>query len=284
MNLALLLLLGTLWGSSHLFIKVTVAEVPALTLVAGRLALAAVTMWMLLRTRGIAMPRGRRVWSLYGVMGLLNMAVPYSLISWGQQYIPSGLGALLVATMPIFTVILTYLLASDERISVAKLAGVVVGFVGVGILMYPDLRQGQQANALGQLAVASASFSYAGAIIFARSRLRGQPPLTSATGQMTMGVVFVMPASLLIDRPFDLSPSPAALASWVGLTLLGTVVAYVLYYILIEQTSATFVSMVAYVIPVSGLFLGALVLNEPLGVTVLASLALLLLGVLLVRE
>jgi len=282
-NLLLLLILGTIWGSSYLFIKVIVAEVPAFTLVAGRLTLAAIIMWGILRARGLSLPRSRRMWRAYAVLGVLGAAVPYSLISWGEQYIPSGLAALLQSTTPIFTVILAHFLTDDERITVPKIIGVVVGFVGVGILMLPDLRQGLQANLLGQLAIVGSSLCYALTAIYIRSRLRGQPALVSATGQLAMGMVYMLPASLLIDRPLGLSPSLPVLASWIVLTVLGTVVAYVIYFTLIERSSATFTTMVTYIIPINGLILGALVLNESLDMTTLGSLALILLGVLLVR-
>jgi len=290
-NLLLLLILGTIWGASYLFIKVIVAEVPAFTLVAGRLTLAAIIMWGILRARGLSLPRSLRMWRAYAVLGVLGAAVPYSLISWGEQYISSGLASLLQATTPIFTVILAHFLTDDERITMPKIIGVVVGFVGVGVLMLPNpstglragLRQGLQADLLGQLAIVGSSLCYALTAIYIRSRLRGQPALVSSTGQLTMGMVYMLPASLLIDRPFDLSPSLPVLASWVLLIVLGTVVAYVIYFTLFERTSATFVTMVTYIIPVNGLILGALVLNEQLSVTVLGSLALILLGVLLVR-
>jgi len=283
MNLLWLIVLGTLWGSSYLFIKVIVAEVPALTLVVGRLALAAILLWGILRARGLSMPRSRRAWGDYAAMGLLSAALPYSLISWGEQYISSGLASLLQATTPIFTVILAQFLTDDERITAPRLAGVILGFVGVVILMFPDLRQGLQASLLGQLAVVGSSLCYAGSAIYARRRLRGQPPLVLATGQFVTGTILMLPASLLIDRPFDLSPSLPVLASWLGLTVVGTVVAYIIYFTLIERTSATFVTMVTYIIPVNGLVLGALVLSEPLSAAVLGSLALILLGASLVR-
>jgi drug/metabolite transporter (DMT)-like permease len=283
MSLLLLLILGTIWGSSYLFIKVIVAEVPVLTLVAGRLTLATMIMWGILRARGLSLPRSRRMWGAYAVLGFLGMAVPYSLISWGEQYIPSGLASLLQATTPIFTVILAHFLTNDERVTMVKMIGVVIGFVGVGTLILPGLRQGLQANLLGQLAIVGSSLCYAGAAIYIRSRLRGQPPLVSATGQLTMGMAYMLPASLLIDRPFELSPSLPVLASWIVLTILGTVMAYVIYFTIIERTSATFVTMVTYIIPINGLMLGALVLNESLDVTMLGSLVMILAGVLLVR-
>ena len=284
MDLLLLLILGTLWGSSYLFIKVAVAEVPAMTLVAGRLLLSAIILWILLRIMGQSMPRKRSLWGAYAVMGVLNGTLPYTLITWGEQYIPSNLAALLQGTMPLFTVILAHFLARDERLTRTRGLGVLIGFAGVGVLILPELRRGLQSSLLGQLAIVVSSVSYAGAAIFARSQLRGQPPLASTTGQLTMGALLTLPLSLLVDRPFNLSPSLPALASWLGLSILGTVVAYVIYYSLIERTSATFVSTVTYIIPINGLILGALVLGEPLTLTLLVSSALILFGVLLVRR
>lgn len=284
MNVLLLLILGVIWGSSYLLIKVAVADVPALTLVAGRLTLATLIMGSFLRILGLSMPRDRRMWQVYLVLGLLNTALPYSLISWGEQHIPSVLAALLSAVMPIFTVILVYFFGEDEKVSLAKIGGVIIGFAGVGLLILPELDQGIQASFWGQLAVASASLSYAGAAIYARRRLRGEPPLLSTTGQLASGMFLMVPLSLIFDRPFSLSPSVSALASWLGLVIFGTVIAYILYFVLIERTSATFVSLVTYIIPISGLVFGALVLDEALSISMVGSLALILLGVLLVRR
>ena len=283
MNYVLLLCLGAIWGSSYMFIRIAVAEVPALTLVAARLILAAAILWIALRASGRPMPRGRRLWGAYAVMGILSGALPYTLISWGEQYIHSSLAALLQATMPIFTVILAIFLADDEHLTWKTAFGVVTGFAGVVVLILPDLREGLHANLLGQLAIVGASVSYAAAAIFARNRLRGEPPLSSTMGQMTMGALFTMPLSLIIDRPFPLSPSAPAVLSWLGLTILGTVLAYIIYYALIDRTSATFVSTVTYVIPIVGLALGALVLDEPVTANLLISAVLIIAGVLLVR-
>ena len=284
MNVFWLLVLGSIWGSSYMFIKVAVAEVPPLTMVAGRLAVAAAMLWILLRASGRSMPRGRATWGAYTMMGLLNGAVPYTLIVWSEQTIDSGLASLLQATMPLFTVMLAHVWGRDERLTVRKVLGVVVGFLGVGILMLPDLRRGLQANVLGQVAMVVSSLSYAGATIVARNRLRGQAPLASTTGQLTMGAVLTVPLSLVIERPFHLSPSLPVMGSWLALTVLGTVVAYTIYYLLVERTNATFVSTVTYIIPVNGLILGAVVLGEALTVNLLLSLGLILLGVLLVRD
>jgi drug/metabolite transporter (DMT)-like permease len=283
MNYVLLLCLGAIWGSSYMFIRVAVAEVPALTLVAARLLLAAAILWIALRASRRPIPRDRRLWVAYAVMGVLSGALPYTLISWGEQYIDSSLAALLQATMPIFTVILAIFLADDEHLTWTTAFGVAIGFAGVVVLMLPDLRDGLHADLLGQFAIVGASVSYAAAAIFARNRLRGEAPLSSTMGQMTMGALFTIPLSLIIDRPFPLSPSAPAILSWLGLTILGTVLAYIIYYALIDRTSATFVSTVTYIIPIVGLALGALVLDEPVTANLLISAVLIIAGVLLVR-
>jgi drug/metabolite transporter (DMT)-like permease len=284
LNLLLLLVLGTIWGSSYLFIKVAVAQIPPLTLVAGRLLLAALVLWVVMAILRQRMPRRRSLWGAYTVMGFFSGTLPYVLISWGEQHISSGLAALLQATMPIFTVLIAHLAIGDERLRPASVLGVAVGFAGVGVLMLPDLRQGLQANLWGQMAIVGSSISYAGATVYARTHLRGQPPMASTTGQLTMGAVLTLPLALIFDRPYDLSPSPQTWAAWLGLVFLGTVIAYIIYYALIERTSATFVSLVTYIIPINGLLLGALVLGEALTLPVLISAALILAGVMLVHR
>jgi len=282
-NLLLLVALGTIWGASYLFIKVIVAEVPALTLVAGRLSVAALAMWGIVRARRLGMPRSARMWGVFALLGFVGLAMPYSLITWGEQYISSGLAALLQATTPLFTVLLAQLMTGDERITVAKAAGVLIGFAGVALLMLPDLQGGVRANLLGQMAVVGSSLCYAWTAIYARRWLHDQPPLASATGQLTMGAAFMLPASLLFDRPAGLSLSLPAWASWAALTLLGTVLAYVIFYTLIARTSATFTTMTTYIIPINGVILGALMLHEKLSVTIVGSLLLILVAILLVR-
>lgn len=283
MNLLLLFILGAIWGTSFLFIKIVVGEVPPMTLVAGRLGLASAVMWAFLRLRGASFPRERRLWGIYAVTGLLNGALPFTLISWGEQYISSGLAALLQSTTPIFTIILAHFLTHDDRFTAKKVLGTLLGFIGVGLLMWPELRGGLQASVWGQLAIVGSSVSYALATIFARERLHGEPPLISAAGQFTMGFVYILPLSLLIERPFDLSPSWTAVGSWATLALLGTVIAYAIYYTLLQRTNATFTTTVTYIVPINGLILGALILGEHIHAGLLISLGLILSGVLLVR-
>ena len=287
-NVLWLLALGALWGSSYLFIKITVAEVPALTLVSGRLAVASIALWILLRVLGIPLPREGKTWRSYVLLGLFGAAAPYTLITWGEQFIPSGLASLLQSTTPIFALLLAYVWTSDERITVGKVAGVILGFMGVLLLMLPDLSAGladvrTRSALLGQLAVVGSSLCYAWTAIYARRHVQNQHPLVSAAGQLTMGAVFTLLAALLTSSPFPRSLSVQAWASWAGLIVLGTILAYGIYFTLIQRGGATFATTVTYIIPVNGLLLGRLVLGESLSPTVLVSLALILSGVLLVR-
>jgi drug/metabolite transporter (DMT)-like permease len=218
----------------------------------------------------------------------LGAAAPYTLITWGEQYIPSGLASLLQSTTPIFALLLAQFLPHDDRITPLKVVGVIVGFFGVGLLMWPDLREGwgdlgSQKNLLGQVAIVGSSLCYALTAILARNQLRGQHPLCSATGQLSMGAVYTLIGVLLSGSSFELGLSGKAWASWAGLILFGTILAYGIYFTLIERGGATFATMVTYVIPINGLLLGALVLEEPLDLTVWLSLLLILGGVLLVR-
>jgi drug/metabolite transporter (DMT)-like permease len=284
MNLLLLFILGSIWGTSFLFIKIVVSEIGPLTLVAGRLGLAALSMGLLLWRLRVSWPRERRIWGGYAVIGLLNGALPFALISWGEQYIPSGWAALLQATTPIFTLLLAHVLTRDDRIDARKALGVVLGFAGVAFLMWPEVRGGFSAVAWGMLAVVGSSASYALASVFARSRLQGQAPMASAAGQFTMGFLYILPLAFVFERPLAISLSWQALASWVTLSLVGTVIAYVIYFVLLARTSATFTTMVTYIVPINGLILGALVLGESLNPMVLVSLAFVIAGVLLVRR
>ncbi|MGC9346830.1 MAG: DMT family transporter [Anaerolineae bacterium] len=284
MNLFLLFTLGAIWGTSFLFIKIVVSEVTPLVLVAGRLGLAAVLMWGLLILRRAPLPRGRRLWTTYAVIGLLNGALPFTLISWGEQFIPSSWAALLQSTTPLLTILLAHLLTDDDRINGRKAIGVALGFAGVGLLMLPELRRGASASIWGMVAIVGSSGSYALASVYAHRRLHGQDPMASAAGQFTMGALYILPLAMALENPLAIAPSGRAVASWITLAVLGTVVAYVIYFTLLERTGATFTTMVTYIVPVNGLILGSLILDEPLSPNILISLALVLSGVLLVRR
>lgn len=280
-----LILLGSIWGASYLFIKVGTETVPPLTLVFLRTAIASVVLYLTLRFRGERLPHWRTpIWKWFVLMGVINTVVPYTLITWGELYISSGLAAILIAMVPIFTVLLAHWLTHDEKITPRKLIGVFAGFVGVVVLFLPDLALGQQVLLAGGLAVLIAALSYALAAIFARKTLKGTSPISSAFGQMFTAALMMLPASLLIDRPWTLTPSLASIGSILMLGVVGSGFAYILFYWLIVQVGATRTSLVTYVSPIIALILGALVLQEPLHWTMLVGLGLIIAGVGLVTN
>jgi drug/metabolite transporter (DMT)-like permease len=263
MNWLMLFLLGTIWGASYLFIKVGGAEIPPLTFVAGRtiIASAALFVGLLVRREGIPSLR-RRTWLPLVAMGVFNSVIPYTLITWGETEISSGLAGILTAAMPIFTVLIAHLATRDEKLNANKVTGVIVGFIGVVILFLPDLQSGVKLSVLGDTAVVVAAFSYALASVIAHKYVGGVSHLGASFGQLLTASIILLPLSLVIDRPWGLHPSLAATASLATLALLGTAFAYVLYYWLIDHTGATSTSLVTYIIPVSAIILGAVVLHE----------------------
>lgn len=278
-----LVFLGVIWGASFLFIKVAVADIPPFTLVLGRTAIAALVLYLVIRHRGRKMPPFGPIWGSFLVMGLFNGAIPYSLINWGETQIEAGLAAIFNSLMPLFTVIFAHFATRDEKFTGKKLSGVMLGLAGVVVLMGPSILMGLGSRVLGQLAVAGAAVSYAVAAIYGK-RLGKDAPLVLATGQMIGGALIVAPLSLAFDRPWTLSPSPAALAALGCLTLLGTAYAYVVYYRLLAQIGATNLSLVTYIIPVSGVFWGYLVLGERLHWSAFAALGLIMVSVATVSD
>ena len=201
---ALLLFLSVLWGGSFFFNQVAVAALPPLTVVAVRVALAAAILLAVLRTLGLALPRQPAALRAILVMGLLNNAVPFTLIVWSQSQITSGVAAILNASTPLFTVLLAHGLTADERLTPGRLAGVLVGLGGVAAMLGAA---GLGAHRLAELACLGAALSYALAGIYGR-RLPGLglPPLASAAGQMTAASLVLVPLALAVDRPWALPP------------------------------------------------------------------------------
>ena len=259
---ALLITLSVIWGGSFFFAKVAVSEVPPLTIVLGRVGIAAVALHLVLQATGIGMKVDARTWRDFLVMGLLNNAVPFSLIFWGQKDIGSGLASILNATTPLFTVIVAHVLTRDERATPLKMLGVALGIGGVAAMIGLDLLSGLESHVASELAVVGAAVSYAFASIFGR-RFKGRPSLQVATGQLTGSSLLILPMALLIDHPWSLAmPSAASLGSILGLALLCTALAYVIFFRILARAGATNLMLVTFLVPVSALALGIAFLGE----------------------
>jgi drug/metabolite transporter (DMT)-like permease len=261
---ALLIVLSILWGGSFFFGKIASAEAPPLTVAFGRVAIAATILVLLARAMRAGLPASLTAWRPYVAMGLLNNALPFSLILWGQTHIPSGLAAILNATTPLFTVLIAHLATRDERMTRARLTGVLIGLGGVIVMIGPDMLRELGADIAAQLACLAAAVSYAMAGIYGR-RFRSEPPLRVAAGQLVASSVLLAPAALLVDRPWTLAPpSASAWTALIALASLSTALGYLIYFRILARAGATNVLLVTFLIPVSAILLGTLILGEQL--------------------
>jgi drug/metabolite transporter (DMT)-like permease len=274
----LLILLSVVWGGSFFFAKIAVAELPPLTIVMARVTIAAAALHLLVIATGQRMPRDLSLWRDFLLMGLLNNAIPFSLIFWGQKEIASGLASILNATTPLFTVLVAHAFTRDERATPAKLLGVALGIGGVTLMIGLDITNGLGTHLISELAVLAAALSYGFAGVFGR-RFRGRPPLVVAAGQLTGSSVLILPLTLLIDRPWlGAAPSLGVWAALIGLALLSTALAYVIFFRILARAGATNLLLVTFLIPVSALLLGIAFLGETLTLHQLAGMALIGLG------
>ena len=284
-----LLLLSAIWGSSYLFIAIGAEALPPITLVAIRLLIGAAALQIVLRLRGIRLPRSPKVLAALAFMGLVNNVIPFTLITWavtpGPQQLNSGLAAVLTAAVPIFTVIIAHFALKDERFTALRALGVLVGFAGVAALMSPRLSgAGGDQSLSGAAAVVGAAISYAVAVTFSRRVLSTLPPIVIGAMQMTWSVLLLIPLSLLVDRP-SLADTPARAwfaVAWLG--LLGSGIAYILFFRLIQSIGATRTAMVTYLMPVVAVILGAVFNNESIHWTLIAGLLLVVGGAALVNR
>ena len=260
----LLVVLSLLWGGSFFFGKVAVAQWPPLMVVLSRVSLAAATLYLVLRARGLDMAVGRRMWLAFFAMGLLNNLIPFSLIFWGQTQIESGLSAILNATTPVFGVIVAHVFGTNEKATPLKLGGVLAGLVGVAILMGPDALGGLGGALLPQLACLGAALSYGFAGLYGR-RFRELPPLVTATGQLTATTAMSLPLVLLVNPPWTLPlPSLTVAAALIALALASTALAYVIFFEIMRKAGGGNAMLVTFLVPVSAILLGVGILGEAL--------------------
>jgi drug/metabolite transporter (DMT)-like permease len=259
---ALLVLLSIPWGATFVFVEVALHDLTPLQLALARVATAAVGLHVGLRMVGLRLPGDRLTWGSFAVLGLLNNVLPFSLIFWGQTALTGGLAAILNATAPLWTVLLAHWLTLDERITPAKLAGVLIGLAGTVLVIGPAALSGLGTEVWPELAVIAASCCYALAGIFGR-RFRGVPPLVTATGQLTCSALVMLPVVLLFSPPrWGIMPGQATIIAVLCLGLVSTALAYTLYFRILAVAGATNVVLVTFLVPITALLLGALVLGE----------------------
>jgi drug/metabolite transporter (DMT)-like permease len=285
---ALLGLLALSWGSSYLFIKIGVATLPPLSLVAGRLMVGLAVLAVVVVVTRTPLPRDRRTLGNLAVLGAVNIAIPFWLIGWAEQHIPSGLTGILQSTSPFFTLVLAATFIHDEHISRGRVTGIAIGFLGIFVLSAHDLADlGTAAGAqrlLAQLAVVLASLSYAVGNTFARRALREARPVVLATGQVGWALAIVVALAFLVDGGVTLPavPEAAFAIGWLG--AVGTGFAYVVFFRLLTRWGPTRASLVSYLLPVVAVILGVVVLGETVDAAFLAGAALIVAGIWVVNR
>lgn len=280
-----LLLLSALWGGSFFFVGLALRDLPPFSIVTARVGLAALALLVVLHLTGQAPRREPRILAAFLGMCLLNNVLPFSLIVWGQGHIASGLASILNATTPLFTVLVAHALTTDEKVTAGKLLGVALGFCGVTVMIGGTaLREpgqgGPGVGLLAPLACLAGALSYALAGLYGRRfRGLGVSPMATATGQLCASTLVLAPIMLAVDRPWTLDPpSGVTLAALAGLALISTAAAYVVYFRLLASAGATNLLLVTFLLPVSAVSLGVLVLGESLAAKHLAGMALIGLG------
>lgn len=261
----LLLVLSLLWGGSFFFTGVALTALPPLTVVLLRVGLAALILNLAACLSGSPLPREAGIWWAFLGMGILNNVVPFCLIVWSQTQIASGLAAILNAATPLFTVVVAHVLTADERMTGNRVAGVLIGFAGVAVMVGPSVLGGG-GELPAELASLGAALTYAFAGVYGRRFGRmGVPPLLTAAGQVAASTLVLLPVVLAVDRPWTLPvPGLAVWAAVLGAAALSTALAFVIYFRLLATAGAANVLLVTLLVPVSAILLGALVLGERL--------------------
>lgn len=270
----LLIFLGTLWGSTYLFNEVAIRELDFFQVVFGRLTGGAVFLLAFLFLQGRRMPLSPRLWGSFLVMGFINNLLPFCLVVWGQNYVSAGLAAILNSTTPLFGLFAVRYLGRGERITWLRLGGTLLGLLGVVILIGPEILGGLGSGFWGQLAVLGGACSYSLAVVYAR-RFASLPPLVTSAGQLSSSALMMLVLALagVVEVPARM-PSLPTWGAVLGLALLCTAVAYIIYFRVLRTAGPNNVLLVTLLNPVSALILGALILGERILPTHLAGMAL----------
>lgn len=279
---ALLALLALLWGSSYFFLKIAVAEIPPVTLVAARVSIAAAFLLAVLRLRGERLPADPGTWKRLFLLAMLNSTIAWTVLAWGQQHIDSSLASVLNSTSPIFVFLFTFLFSRHESTSPVRFLGACLGLVGVVLIVGTEALAGLGQQVVGQVAAVSGAMLYAGAAIYGRRFHHLSAPVTAA-GTMLCAAACLVPLSLLLDAPWRLAPSLSALLALTMLSVFSTGVAVMIYFRLVQTIGSLGAASQAYLRAVVGVLLGTLLLGEHLPAVVLAGAVTAIAGVVLIN-
>ena len=260
----LLCLCALFWGSAYTFNKLIVAELPALTITASRTLVASAFLGTLAMLQGVRLPPFGRAWHAFFVFTLFSNVVPFLFVLNGQRETASGLAAVIGATTPLFVILLAHVFTTDERMQGRKVAGVLMGMLGVAIVVGADVLSGWSSSLSAKLSLVFAAFLYAVGAIYSK-RIVGLPPIAMAAMQMMCGLVITLPLALLIDRPWSLPPPPAKIVlAVIGTSIIGSSLSAIAYFHILKRAGATNAMLVTLLVPVTPILLGALLFGERL--------------------
>jgi drug/metabolite transporter (DMT)-like permease len=277
-ELLLLLLLATLWGGSYTFIKLGVATIPPITLIAGRTSIAGVLLLLVMHWRGARLPTDAATWRRFMFQACLNSVVPWTLIAWAERSVDAGLATILNSTSPIFTFFLALAFFNREKPSLRKLSGVGAGMAGICLIVGVQAFNSLGEELVAQIAIVAATICYAGAAVFSRG-FRGLDPMAPAAGSLLCGAAFLVPASIVAERPWTISPSLSSVLALLALALFSTASAFVIYFRLIQTLGSVGTTAQAYLRVPIGVALGVLMLGERLSPTAWLGLGCVVAGV-----
>ena len=272
-----LAILSLIWGASFLLIKLAIESITPLALATARMAVGAICLYLFMKVRGDGMPRIGREWIPFVVLGVSYALLPNILISIGEKSMSSGLTSVLNSTVPIMTVILAHFLV-DEQLTADRAIGIAVGFVGVIIVLLPDLGSSAKTSLMGPIAVVLASLSIALATIYARKYLKGVPPIKTSTGMMATATIIGLPLVVIFEKPLQMRPSTESLLALVALGIFCSAIAYLLYYWMVANRGATYASLVMFTQPVVAVILAAIVMASTVKLTTIVGMVIILLS------
>jgi drug/metabolite transporter (DMT)-like permease len=277
-ELALLLVLAALWGASYTFIRVAVATIPPITLIAGRTAIAGLLLLIIMHWRGVRMPTDAATWRRFLFQACLNSVIPWTMIAWGERTLDAGLATILNSTSPIFTFFLTLAVSRHEALTSRKLFGVAAGMAGICLIVGMQALAGFGEQLTAQIVTVLAAICYAGAAIFSRG-FKGLDPMAPAAGSLLCGAVVLIPLGLVVEQPWTITPSANSLLALLGLAVFSTAAAFVIYFRLIQTLGSVGTTAQAYLRVPIGVAIGVLFLGEQLSPTAWVGLACVVVGV-----
>ena len=262
-ELSLLMVLATLWGGSYTFIKLGVATIPPVTLIAGRTLIAGLLLLLIMRARRVQLPWDAATWRRFLFQACLNSVIPWTLIAWAELSVDAGLATILNSTSPIFTFFLTLAMARQDTPSWRKLFGAVAGMAGICLIVGMQALHGLGEQLVAQMAIVTATLCYAGGAVFSRG-FKGLDPMAPAAGSLLCGAAILVPISAVLERPWTLAPSATSLLALLGLAVFSTAIAFVIYFRLIQTLGSVGTTAQAYLRVPIGVALGVLLLGEKL--------------------